>query len=168
MADSTNIPVTIRSFHPDDQAACRKLYVEGLIHGKIADNDTGFDIDDIAASYMKRPGDHFWVAVTKAGEEVVGMVGVHQHEEGTGEIRRLRVRQDHQRRGIGSKLMETAVQFCQECGHLKVTLDTFMDREPALKLFEKFHFRLSRSRMVGEKELMYFYRDLYTGPVKKE
>jgi ribosomal protein S18 acetylase RimI-like enzyme len=167
MAEPTNISVIIRSFHPEDQAACRKLYVEGLIRGKIADNDTGFDIDDIAASYTKKPGDHFWVAVNQAGD-VVGMIGVHQHEEGTGEIRRLRVRRDQQRRGIGSKLMETAVQFCQECGHLKVTLDTFMDRDPALKLFEKFHFRLSRSRTVGEKELMYFYRDLYTGPVKKD
>jgi GNAT superfamily N-acetyltransferase len=168
MPASDDSSITIRSFCPADQGACRKLYVEGIISGKIADNDTGFDIDDIAASYMGRPGDHFWVAMNDAGE-IVGTVGVHQHEVGTGEIRRLRVLADWRRRGIGTRLMETAVKFCQDHGMLKVTLDTFMDREPAIKLFEKFRFVHNRNKTVGEKELMYFYRDLYTGgPAKQD
>ena len=36
-----------------------------------------------------------------------------------------------------------------------------MEREPALKLFEKFRFTHSRSRTLAGKELMYFYLDLY-------
>lgn len=157
--------VTIRSFHREDQVACKKLYLEGLVGGKISDNDTGVDIDDIWACYMELPGNHFWVAVNAMGE-LVGTVGVHHYEDGMGEIRRLRVRRDSQRRGIGSKLMETALAYCQEHGYLKITLDTYMDREPAIKLFEKFRFRHSRSRTVGAKELMYFYLDLYTGEMK--
>jgi ribosomal protein S18 acetylase RimI-like enzyme len=98
---------------------------------------------------------------------VVGMIGVQHHEEGTGEIRRLRVRLDSQRRGIGSRLVETALRFCQDNGYLKVTLDTYMEREPAVNLFQKYRFRHSRSRTVGEKQLMYFYLDLYTGEGKK-
>src|SRR5687767_3972088 len=87
-----NLPVTIRSFRPCDQAACRKLYVEGLIGGRIADNDTGMDIDDIESAYMRQPGNHFWVAETPEGE-VVGMIGVQHHDDdpGVGEVRRLRV-----------------------------------------------------------------------------
>jgi ribosomal protein S18 acetylase RimI-like enzyme len=162
-----DIPVVIRTFDPSDLADCRKLYIEGLIGGKIAENDTGFDMDDIVASYMKAPGNHFWVAENDKGE-VVGMIGVHHYEEGTGEIRRLRVRQDSQRRGIGGKLVETALRFCQDLGYLKVTLDTFMEREPAVKLFQKFRFRHSRTRTVSGKELMYFYLDLYTSDVKKD
>jgi ribosomal protein S18 acetylase RimI-like enzyme len=162
-----DIPVTIRSFQKKDLPACRKLYSEGLIGGKIAENDTGFDMDDIVASYMKRPGNHFWVAENAQGE-VVGMIGLHHHDEGTGEIRRLRVRRDSQRRGIGGKLVEKALGFCQEQSYLKVTLDTFMEREPAVKLFEKYRFRHSRSRTVSGKELMYFYLDLYTSGVKKD
>jgi len=41
----------------------------------------------------------------------------------------------------------------------------------AIKLFEKFRFRHSRTRTVGDKDLMYFYLDLYMGetkPQKKE
>ena len=77
-------------------------------------------------------------------------------------------RLDSQRRGIGGKLVETALRFCQDNGYLKVTLDTFMEREPAVSLFQKYRFRHSRSRTVGGKELMYFYLDLYTSDVKKD
>jgi len=89
------------------------------------------------------------------------MIGVQHHEDNVGEIRRLRVRVDHRRRGIGAALVETALKFCQERGYLKIALDTFVDREPAIKLFEKFHFRHSRTRSVMGKDVMHFYLDLY-------
>ena len=145
---------------------CTQLYVEGLLGGKIAENDTGLDIDDIESAYMCNPGSHFWVAETtppadSAAREVIGMIGVQQHEESVGEIRRLRVRHDFRRRGIGSALVEVALKFCRDRGYLKIALDTFMEREPAVKLFEKFHFRHSRTRSVMGKEVMHFYLDLY-------
>ena len=161
------IPVSIRSFRSTDMPACRRLYSEGLLGGKLAENDTGLDIDDIEFAYMRPPGNHFWVAETvphqptEEAPQVVGMIGVQHHEESAAEIRRLRVAQHLRRRGIGSKLMETALRWCQEHNYLKVTLDTFMEREPAVKLFEKFHFRYSRTREVSGKELQYFYLDIY-------
>jgi ribosomal protein S18 acetylase RimI-like enzyme len=169
MENSGNdIPVTIRSFAPADQPAVYKLYREGLIGDtRIADNDTGFDMDDVESAYMRPAGSHFWVAVNQQGE-VVGTIGVQHHEEGSAEIRRLRVRQDHQRRGIGTKLMETAIKYCHENHYLKVTLDTYLDADPATKLFSKFKFRESRSRVVGGKNLRYFYLDLYAGEVRKD
>lgn len=155
MSHEPDPSITIRSFEPRDAEACRALYLDG----RIAENDTGLDIDDIEAAYMTR-GNNFWVA-TNASGEVVGMIGVQQHDAGVGEIRRLRVRQDHRRRGIGTRLVETAVKFCRDHNYLKVTLDTFIDREPAIRLFEKFHFRHSNSRELHGKELLYFYLDIY-------
>jgi ribosomal protein S18 acetylase RimI-like enzyme len=169
MDASEDIQTTIRSFRACDLPACRTLYSEGMIGGKIAENDTGLDIDDIESAYMKTAGNHFWVADVPDGG-VVGMIGVQHHEEGVGEIRRLRVSEHHRRRGIGSKLVETALKFCADQHYLKITLDTFMEREPAIKLFEKFRFRHNRTRNVGGKDLMYFYLDLYTqdgAPPKK-
>ncbi len=157
----------IRSFQPADADACRHLYLEGLIGGQIADNDTGMDIDDIQAAYMSSPGSHCWVAQVP-GSDIVGMIGVQHYEDDEGEIRRLRVRADHRRRGIGTMLVETAVRFCQDHQYLKIKLDTFMEREPAVKLFEKFHFKLSRDRNVGSKNLLYFYLDLYTQESKQK
>lgn len=157
------MPATIRSFDPRDAEVCKRLYFEGLIGGKIADNDTGLDIDDISGAYLSNPGGgHFWVAVNHSGE-VVGMIGVQHHEDSEAEIRRLRVRQDHRRRGIGSALLETAIQYCQNRQALKVTLDTFVEREAAMKLFEKFKLKHSRTREIGDKSLHYFYLDLYSG-----
>jgi GNAT superfamily N-acetyltransferase len=158
--DPTPINVTIRSFEPRDAAACRRLYEEGRVDGRVVENDTGADIDDIRSAYMNAPGSHFWVAVNDRGE-VVGTIGVQQHDPEVGEIRRLRVRTDHRRRGIGSALLERAIQFCKEQQHLKIALDTFMEREPALKLFEKFGFKHTRTRDAGGKPLLYFYLDLY-------
>lgn len=166
MSDAAaEFPYRVRSFQACDQVACRTLYVEGLLGGKLANNDTGSDVDDVASAYMNAAGSHFWVAEAPGGE-VVGMIGVQFHEPGVGEIRRLRVATDHRRRGIGSALMETALRFCQERQCLKVTLDTYMEREPALKLFEKFRFRHSRTRNVGGKDLLYFYLDLYAGEAR--
>jgi ribosomal protein S18 acetylase RimI-like enzyme len=153
---------TIRSFRPEDQPACLALYVDGLMGGKIADNDTGYDIDHIEDVYMKTPGCHFWVAQSPSGQ-IVGTIGVQHHEDGVGEIRRLRVRPDYRRRGIGTALLETALRFCQDKNYLKVTLDTFVERDPAIRLFQKFRFQLSRTRLVQEKEVAYFYYDLYAG-----
>jgi ribosomal protein S18 acetylase RimI-like enzyme len=154
------IPVDIRPFQPADASLCQRLYSEGLIGGKIADNDTGLDIDDIPGAYLNTGG-AFWVAINPEAE-LVGMIGVQQHEHGEGEIRRLRVRQDHRRRGIGTRLLERAIGYCKDRQYLKVTLDTFIDREPALRLFEKFKFKHSRTRELGDKTLLYFYLDLYS------
>jgi ribosomal protein S18 acetylase RimI-like enzyme len=163
---STDPDVQIRSFRPEDLSACRKLYVDGLLGGKLAENDSGLDIDDIERAYMRPPGNHFWVAEADGGD-LVGMIGVQHYDEAVGEIRRLRVRQDYRRRGIGTRLVEAALKWCQTHNYLKVTLDTFMDREPAIKLFEKFHFKHSKTRSVNGKELLYFYLDIYGGEQRR-
>jgi ribosomal protein S18 acetylase RimI-like enzyme len=150
----------IRSFRPEDAPACRRLYSEGLIGEKIADNDTALDLDDIQSVYMKTPGNHFWVAEL-ASREVIGMIGVQHHDEGVGVIRRLRVAEAHKGKGIGRTLVDAALRYCQENGYLKITLDTFIDPDLAISLFSKFNFRLDRRRTVAGKSLMYFYLDLY-------
>jgi ribosomal-protein-alanine N-acetyltransferase len=156
---------TVHSFRPEDLPTCRKLYIEGLLGGKLAENDTGLDIDDIEAVYMHTSGNHFWVAENQP-RQVVGMIGVQHHEEGVGQIRRLRVAQDHRRRGIGSALLETAIKFCRENQYLKVGLESFTEREPAVEMFRKFGFSHAKTRHASGKDLMYFYLDLYSGPPK--
>lgn len=153
----------IRQFRQADLPACRKLYVEGLLGGKLAENDTGLDIDDIESAYMHTEGNNFWVAENEAGA-VVGMIGVQHHDQGVGQVRRLRVATDHRRRGIGKALLETAITFCKENQYLKVALDTFTERSAAVEMFQKLGFRHWDTRQAAGKELMYFYLDLYSGP----
>jgi ribosomal protein S18 acetylase RimI-like enzyme len=157
----------IRCFAPADLPACRKLYVDGLLGGKLAENDTGLDIDDIEAAYMATEGNNFWVAADPA-DHPIGMIGVQHHDEGVGQIRRLRVDKNHRRRGIGSALLEIAITFCRENQYLKVSLESFASRAPALELFRKLGFEHTTTREFGGKETMIFYFDLYSGPPKTE
>ena len=115
-------------------------------------------------AYMKPDGNHFWVAETADGK-VVGMIGV-MLSDGTGEIRRLRVAESYRRRGVGSALLEEAVRFCQENNYLKVAIDTFVERESAVKLLEKLHFKHGKTRSYAGKDLLVFYLDLYSSDGK--
>ena len=162
--DASSPPWTIRSFRPADLPACRKLYVEGLLGGKLAENDTALDIDDINAVYMHTAGNHFWVAEIRG--QIVGMIGVQHHDQGVGQVRRLRVAREHRRRGIGSALLETAITFCRENQYLKVALDTFTERSAVVEMFQKLGFRHGGARQAAGKVLMYFYFDLYSGPAR--
>lgn len=161
---SVQVPnFTIRDFQSGDQSACQKLYMDGLLGGKIAENDTGLDLIDIQSVYMNSEGSHFWVALNPQSL-IVGTIAVQHHEPGVGQIRRLRVAQEHRRRGIGYALVETALQFCQENSYLKVAFESFMERQAAIELFKKFGFRHGDTRQSAGQNLLYFYLDFYSGP----
>lgn len=154
----------VRSYRAADRDACQRLFVEGLIGGKIAEGDTGTDLRCVESHYLGINGNHFWIAELSEGADagaVVGMIGVQGHGEGTAEIRRLRVDVRYRRRGIGLALMEQAVRFCKHHNYLRVILDTYMERDGAIRLFEKLHFRHGRTRHTDAKDLLYFYLDLY-------
>ena len=156
--------------HPEasarpDAAACKSLYLDGILNGKIADNDTGYDIDDIESAYMKYPGNHTWgVAILDDGRQVIGMVGVQRCTTKASvkfAARRVAVPfagLRDRRRPYGNQVL----QFCQKKLYLKVKLDTYWDQTAAVQLFEKFRFHHDHTKTMGEKALMYFYFDPYS------
>jgi len=160
----------VRTYQSCDKQACRELFVSGLVDGnKLAPDDVGADIDTIETCYLSAPANHFWVAQLEAPvTTVVAMIGVKGRGDGTAEIRRLRVHEQYRRRGIGSALMEQALRFCQEQNYLRIILDTYMERDPAIQLFHKFQFQHGRTRKCGEKDMLYFYLDLYGRPLPRE
>lgn len=146
-----------------DFSAIRELFAEGLAEGHIRSNDTGADIENIREAYFSDEGaSGFWVA--KLDDTVIGMIAVQRTDENAAEVRRLRVRKEFRRRGIGTMLMKHALAFCQRQGYLKVVLDVRIDLGPAIALFEKFGFVLSRTREIDGFEMLDFYVDLYREP----
>ncbi|MFG0330600.1 MAG: GNAT family N-acetyltransferase [Phycisphaerales bacterium] len=141
-----------------------RLYRLGVLSANAFPDDNIDDLERLADHYLadgERSG--FWLAEASIQDRscVVGMVGVLHRGESVAEIRRLRVDPDHRMRGIGTRLMEQALSFCRDSGCLKVVLDTWIERAPAIALFERFGFQLNRSRKVGEKTIVEFYIDLY-------
>jgi ribosomal protein S18 acetylase RimI-like enzyme len=168
------IPFVIRSFRSCDADACRRLFKEGRLGeaGPDAD-DPGADVESIERFYGTN-GSHFWVAEIGPSDprqledelcvgDVIAMIGVLRHDDGTAEIRRLRVDGRVRRRGIGSAMVERAVRFCHENNYLRIIMDTYMERQPAVQLFQKFHFQHGRTRAGKTKDRLYFYLDLYGG-----
>lgn len=151
---------TIRLATPDDVPAIRSLFTASLLEGQVAGSDTGADIDNLHAAYFSDEGrSAFWVSTWDA--RVVGMIGVQQLAEHGAEIRRLRVDETYQRHGIGTRLMHEALTFCKHHGYLKLRLDVRSERGPAIALFEKFGFQLTRTRELDGRTLFDFYLDLY-------
>lgn len=147
----------------DDHAAVKQLFHEGLQEGHLRENDTGADIENLWHAYFDDDGaSGFWIA--RYQERIIGMIGVQHTSENTAEIRRLRVHDDFRRQGVGTRLMEQALMFCQDKGYLKVVLDVRIERGPAIALFEKFGFTLARTRDLDGRRMLDFYVDLYREP----
>lgn len=152
--------VEILSATESDHTAILELFREGLDEGHIRANDTGADIENLNEAYFSDDGEScFWVA--RYNGSVIGMIGVQKTNENTAEVRRLRVREGFRRRGVGTRLMEIALTFCQEHSYLKVVLDVRIERGPAIALFEKFGFVLARTREIEGRKMLDFYVDLY-------
>lgn len=156
--------VKVRQARDEDRPVLRELFLASLLEQQVPANDTGADIDNLQEAYFSDGGESgFWVA-TYERLIIVGMIGVQRISDNSAEVRRLRVRDEFRRRGIGSLLMREAIAFCQRLGYLKVVLDVRTERGPALAMFEKFGFRLARTREVDGRKMLDFYLDLYSDP----
>lgn len=79
--------------------------------------------------------------------EVVGQLGLHvfpkkPRRRHAGEIG-MAVRDDWQGKGVGSALLEAAIELADRWLDLtRLDLQVFVDNEPAIRLYEKFGFRI--------------------------
>ncbi len=155
--------VQVRLASDLDHPALRELFQAGLLEGQVPGNDTGADLEQLHEAYFSDEGQSaFWVADFK--QQIVGMIGVQKTAEDAAEVRRLRVREGFRRKGVGTKLMEEALRFCQHHSYLKIILDVRIERGPAIALFGKFGFQHTRTREVEGRKLLDFYIDLYRDP----
>lgn len=146
-----------------------ELFEAGSNLGDWMDNDTGADVLNFHEAYCNDEGrSQFWVAELREAlveakplPLLIGMVGVQCDDPNTAVIRRLRVEPPHQRKGVGTRLIERAVSFCREKNYLKVILDARVTHERAIALFERFSFQLNRTRTVRGERILDFYLDLY-------
>lgn len=123
----------------------------------------------------------FWVAEMRAATasgNIVGMVGVYPvSEEQTlptavplvaewlrmddvAVLEHLRVADEVQRRGIGTRLIRIVEAWCRDHGYRTLILNTTSAQIPALHLYRKVGFREVLRSFVGKYELVWFEMDL--------
>ncbi|MCA9291051.1 MAG: GNAT family N-acetyltransferase [Phycisphaerales bacterium] len=157
--------LVIRVASDDDAAAIANLLDAGRLGSEPAPTLPDQAISRLGPDASDETGHSgFWLG--ELDGLAVGIVGVHQTSRHRVEVRGLRVHPEYRRVGIGTRLMEHAILYCQRQGFLKVALDVRTEREPAIKLFEKCGFQLAGTRN-GESsthEVLDFYLDLYREP----
>ena len=92
------------------------------------------DIEGRAASWKL---DGFFVAA--AGDRVIGHINVEASRHGFGEIG-MAVSPVWRGRGVGSALLETAIEWAREQGMHKLVLSVFARNTAAIALYRKFGF----------------------------
>lgn len=76
------------------------------------------------------------VVLAMVASRVVGQVLVVLHDVGVARLERMYVIEPFQRQGIGTRLVQRAMQEAQRLGYRRVVLDVIADRATALKLYE--------------------------------
>jgi GNAT superfamily N-acetyltransferase len=146
--------VEIRRFVASDASEAWELHKVGLRQYGIDRGDGPWDDDlrDIMSTYLATRGE-FLVAVNS--DRLVGMGGLRQVDAAIAEIKRMRVRPDFQRRGIGTAILQRLVDRARELGYRSLILDTTALQVPAQKLYLKNGFVEVGSRADGIHELCF-------------
>lgn len=102
----------------------------------------------VQAEELQKEGNKTLVA--QLHDDIIGMVRLHLHDDGTFEILRLNVMSAFQGRGVGRKLMEQ-VDAWTGSGPLRVRIPEGLPR--AVAFFEKYDFRIESQERAGRKRL---------------
>lgn len=141
--------ILIRQYQEDDLESCRALWVELTqrhrdIYGdrSIGGKEPGLHFDE----HLSRVGnENMWVA--EHGGEIVGMVGIMRNNDD--EIEPLVVGSEHRNRGIGSKLLEHAIDKAREMGITYLSIRPVARNHEAISLFYRTGFsKLGHIEMV--------------------
>ena len=80
--------------------------------------------------------------VADIGGKVVGYIAVMDMDRETSKIVSLAVKKEFRRRGIGTKLLSTAIERCRERGKKRVMLEVRVSNYPAQNLYKKIGFKI--------------------------
>jgi GNAT superfamily N-acetyltransferase len=125
--------LTIRPFQPEDQTAVKSLILDGLRERwKNLDSSKNPDLDDIAASYGAG-----WFRVAVHAGRIVGTGALIPRAEDEMEIRRMSVRRDLRRRGIGGAILRRLIDDARASGCRRIILETTSDWKDAVAFYQK-------------------------------
>ena len=141
--------IQIRQFEPGDAG-----YV-AYMHGKYYSKHHGFHpsseyyfIKYLADFVHDHTGGMLWIA--EADGNIAGSVAIVRVDSTTAQFRWFLVDENHQGKGIGSRLIKTALDFCREKDYKNVFLWTFKGLDAARALYDKAGFVLTGEKVNNE------------------
>lgn len=158
-----NRVVQIRQFEHEDLPAVIQLFKDGMMsyeehmqHSELMtqylEQSVNGDLGDIVGTYIK-PGGNFWVAiVTESGRKpvVAGIVALEAKPDRDGELRRMSVKAEYRRDGIGRMLVAHLERWAREHGFATVSLSTGGVMRKAQRFYLSVGFRHTKTIVVSE------------------
>ena len=151
--------VIIRQYQDSDKNVVWQLHVDGLDQtGSFIFNPAlDSDFENIRGIYINNDGEFF---VASLDDTVIGMGALRKIDSNTAEIKRMRVSIQHQRKGLGSTILEKLIERAKELGYKKLILDTSEKQTAAKQLYEKFGFEEYDRKKLGDHEIIFYELDL--------
>jgi len=101
------------------------------------------------AEFVHDPaGSRLWIA--EAEGAIVGSAAIIRVNNDTAQFRWFLVDENYRHRGIGRKLITTALEFCRESGYKHVFLWTFKGLDPARRIYDRAGFVLTEEKVNHE------------------
>ncbi|KAF1331434.1 Gcn5-related n-acetyltransferase, partial [Globisporangium splendens] len=176
----------IRRYVPEDHEQAAKLFADGMMmyteeshpHYEVwvnyVANSLATDLSDIPGTYLIEGCEFFIVEASNPSSAsspenevetkvIVGTIGIQRRSETVAELRRVSVKTEYRRFGIGRMLMAHASQWARDHGYSKLILSTAATQYLAIKFYEKLGYKFTRtSVMVHDPhfELAHFEKDI--------
>lgn len=153
-----NEELLIRRYQPQDKQVVKALHLSGLAQfGATEDPYYDSDLDDVEGIYLNNHGD-FLVGIW--GVNIVVMGAIRKVSDNRGEIKRIRVHRDHQRKCYGLAISQRLIEVATGLGYTELCLDTVFDNIPAIRLFEKLGFTETHRKQIGGYNLIFYAKRL--------
>ena len=95
------------------------------------------ELDSLPGVYGPPLGE---LLLAKRGDHVLGCIALKSLSPGTAEIKRLYVRPQARKLGVGKALVTAAIQAATELGYREIKLDTLPEMTAAIALYKSFGF----------------------------
>jgi len=118
-----------------------KLYAQEYHLDRTFEGDVAIKMGEFAKTYDSRT-DYF--AVAELDGKIVGSIVINGLSDESAQLRWFLVHPDARGRGLGRKLIESAIAFCREHGFQKVTLWTISELKAAAHLYRQSGFTVTR------------------------
>ncbi len=137
--------ITIRRAEPNDYQALHTIFTgPNVIWGTL---QLPYPSLEVWRKRLAEPEEGRYNLVAVVGDEIVGHLGLRTEpnrprRKHVGDIG-MSVRDDFQGKGVGSALLEAAVEFADNwLNLLRLELTVFVDNEPAIRLYKKCGFAI--------------------------
>lgn len=123
----------IRSFKPQDAEGV-KTFISSIMNKEYRSEEKAYqygDLDDISSAYG---GLREKFLVAEEDSRIIGTAGIKEDSASVALLRRLFVHPSHRGRGIGSMLVDTALDFCKMNGYKQVVLKATSKMKQAINL----------------------------------